>query len=129
MIFGIPLGSAIVFNGLASGAILVSNIWRGPIKMAMNDDEIARRKGLTFAQAVPAADAIEEDGGNVPRILLTGGREHLRLAVIELTNGNFADSVRESIHSVESVVRVLNRVVTSARRYRNLNRKPTSMPR
>ncbi len=97
--------------------------------MAMNDDEIARRKGLTFAQAVPAADAIEEDGGNVPRILLTGGREHLRLAVIELTNGNFADSVRESIHSVESVVRVLNRVVTSARRYRNLNRKPTSMPR
>jgi hypothetical protein len=38
---------------------------------------------------------------------LTGGREHLRLAVAELSNGNFADSVRESVHSVESVVRVL----------------------
>jgi hypothetical protein len=38
---------------------------------------------------------------------LTGGREHLRLALAELTNGNFADAVRESIHSVESVVRVL----------------------
>ena len=75
--------------------------------MAMNDDEIARRKGLTFAQAVPAADAIEEDGGNAPRILPDGRPRTLRLAVIELTNGNFADSVRESIHSIESVVRVL----------------------
>jgi hypothetical protein len=38
---------------------------------------------------------------------LAGGHEHLKLAVTELTNGNFADSVRESIHAVESVVRVL----------------------
>jgi hypothetical protein len=38
---------------------------------------------------------------------LTGSREHLKSAVTELTAGNFADSVRESIHAVESAVRVL----------------------
>jgi hypothetical protein len=38
---------------------------------------------------------------------LVGSREHLRSAVTELTAGNFADCIRESIHSVESAVRVL----------------------
>jgi hypothetical protein len=38
---------------------------------------------------------------------LAGSREHLKLAIGELTNGNFADCVRESIHAVESAVRVL----------------------
>jgi hypothetical protein len=38
---------------------------------------------------------------------LAGGREHLKTAAAELSAGNFADSVRESIHAVESVVRVL----------------------
>jgi hypothetical protein len=38
---------------------------------------------------------------------LTGARGHLRTAAAELTGGNFADSVRESIHSVESAVRVI----------------------
>jgi len=38
---------------------------------------------------------------------LAGGREHLNSASNELSAGNFAASVRESIHAVESVVRVL----------------------
>jgi hypothetical protein len=38
---------------------------------------------------------------------LTGAREHLRNAAAELTQGHFADSVRESIHAVESVARCL----------------------
>jgi hypothetical protein len=36
-----------------------------------------------------------------------GAREHLRKAGEELTAGHYADSVRESIHAVESVARVL----------------------
>jgi hypothetical protein len=38
---------------------------------------------------------------------LTGSREHLKKAASELTAGEFAGSVRESIHAVESAVRVL----------------------
>jgi hypothetical protein len=38
---------------------------------------------------------------------LAGGREHLKAAASELSAGHFADSVRESISAVESVVRVL----------------------
>lgn len=38
---------------------------------------------------------------------LSGGREHLKSAAAELSAGHFADSVRESIQAVESVVRVL----------------------
>ena len=38
---------------------------------------------------------------------LGGGREHLKVAAAELGFGHFADSVRESIHAVESIVRVL----------------------
>jgi hypothetical protein len=38
---------------------------------------------------------------------LSGAREHLKAASGELSAGNFADSVRESIHAVESAVRVL----------------------
>src|SRR4029077_11593980 len=36
-----------------------------------------------------------------------GARAHLRNAAEELTGGRYADSVRESIHAVESVVIVL----------------------
>jgi hypothetical protein len=36
-----------------------------------------------------------------------GAREHLRNAAERLTGGKYADSVRESIHAVESVARVL----------------------
>ena len=38
---------------------------------------------------------------------LSGGYEHLRKAAKELTDGNFAGAIRESMHAVESVVRVL----------------------
>jgi hypothetical protein len=38
---------------------------------------------------------------------LGGSREHLKAATAELSAGHFADSVRESIHAVESIVRVL----------------------
>src|SRR5262249_11553549 len=36
-----------------------------------------------------------------------GARSHLRNAATELTAGRFSDSIRESIHCVESVARVL----------------------
>jgi hypothetical protein len=36
-----------------------------------------------------------------------GARSHLRYAAEELTAGHYADSVRESIHAVESVAKVL----------------------
>jgi hypothetical protein len=36
-----------------------------------------------------------------------GARDHLGKAATTLTSGHFADSIRESIHAVESVVRVL----------------------
>jgi hypothetical protein len=56
----------------------------------------------------------DEDAATVNRAFqdtqqagLSGGREHLKSAASELSGGNFADSVRESIHAVESVVRVL----------------------
>ena len=38
---------------------------------------------------------------------LGGAREHLKSAATYLTNGNFADSVRESINAVESVAKAL----------------------
>ena len=44
---------------------------------------------------------------DLTRSSLAGGREHLRAAIGHLSDGDFAGSVRESIHSVESVVRVL----------------------
>ena len=37
-----------------------------------------------------------------------GARAHLRNAASHLTAGNFADSVRESIHALESVSRTLD---------------------
>jgi hypothetical protein len=38
---------------------------------------------------------------------LSGAREHLKSASAELSAGNFSDSIRESVHAVESIVRVL----------------------
>ena len=42
-----------------------------------------------------------------------GSEEHLRNAIKELNSGNFADSVRESIHAVESTARRLDENSTS----------------
>jgi hypothetical protein len=58
--------------------------------------------------------ASEEEGDAVAKALgdlatsgMAGARGHLRAAAIELSQGHFADSVRESIHAVESVARSL----------------------
>ena len=47
-----------------------------------------------------AFEAVEKSG-------FEGARVHLRTAVEELNSGNFASSVRESIHAVESVAKTL----------------------
>jgi hypothetical protein len=53
------------------------------------------------------ATAVKQAFLDVGRSGLSGSREHLRSAAAELGAGNFSDSVRESIHAVESAVRVL----------------------
>jgi hypothetical protein len=54
-------------------------------------------------EAVIVGQALKD----LTRSSLAGGREHLRAAITHLSDGDFAGSVRESIHSVESVVKVL----------------------
>ncbi|MEW9523660.1 hypothetical protein MRBLRH8O_001463 [Agrobacterium radiobacter] len=58
--------------------------------------------------------ATEEEGATAQRALdelkaagMDGARSHLRNAMTNLTAGAWADSVRESIHSVESVARTI----------------------
>jgi hypothetical protein len=51
--------------------------------------------------------AIKRTFADLARTEFDGGRSHLRKAGEELTAGRYADSVRESIHAVESVARVL----------------------
>ncbi|WP_421365930.1 AbiJ-NTD4 domain-containing protein [Agrobacterium tumefaciens] len=58
--------------------------------------------------------ATEEEGATVQRALdelkaagMDGARSHLRNAMINLTAGAWADSIRESIHAVESVARTI----------------------
>jgi hypothetical protein len=53
------------------------------------------------------AKAIGQSLADLNSVSLGGSREHLKAAAAELSAGHFADSVRESIHAVESVVRVL----------------------
>jgi hypothetical protein len=53
------------------------------------------------------AETIEAAFADLARFEFGGAREHLRRAGEELTAGHFPGSVRESIHSVESVVRLL----------------------
>lgn len=61
-----------------------------------------------------APAATPEEGATIDRAFqdlaptgLHGGSAHLRASIEELNNGHFADSVRESVHAVESVARVL----------------------
>ncbi|UXS31910.1 hypothetical protein FY152_07360 [Agrobacterium tumefaciens] len=58
--------------------------------------------------------ATEEEGATAQRALdelkaagMDGARSHLRNAMINLTAGAWADSIRESIHAVESVARTI----------------------
>jgi hypothetical protein len=53
------------------------------------------------------AKAITKAFSDLETAGLAGGREHLKAAAAELSAGNFASSVRQSISAVESVVRVL----------------------
>jgi hypothetical protein len=53
------------------------------------------------AATIKAAFADLENAG------LEGAREHLKTAVQHVSGGNYADSVRESIHAVESVAKTL----------------------
>jgi hypothetical protein len=54
-----------------------------------------------------------------------GARAHLRKAAEEATAGHYADSVRESIHAVESVVRVLEPDANFSRALVKLGKKTT----
>ena len=53
------------------------------------------------------AQTITNAFGDLKVAGLTGSKEHLKNAAEALTTGDFAGSVRESIHAVESAVRVL----------------------
>ena len=76
-------------------------------------------KGSRSAYRIVDQDRImaisdEAEAENLSRVLselskarLAAPREHLKRAASQLTVGNWADSVRESIHAVESVARIL----------------------
>jgi hypothetical protein len=53
------------------------------------------------------ADTVKRAFADLTTSEFNGARQHLRQAAEELTAGNCADSICESIHAVESVVRVL----------------------
>ncbi len=53
-------------------------------------------------------DSIESALGQLSTGKLAGARMHLKNGASNLTAGKFADSIRESIHAVESVARVLS---------------------
>jgi hypothetical protein len=73
---------------------------RSPYRVV--DDEVLCPVGSDEAAETVARAFVDLKVGG-----LTGGREHLKLASGELSAGNFAASVRESIHAVESVVKIL----------------------
>jgi hypothetical protein len=52
-------------------------------------------------------EALKKSFVDLAKAEFGGARGHLRKAAEELTAGHYADSVRESIHAVESVARVL----------------------
>lgn len=78
----------------------ILNYCRSPYRIVADDvicpigtDEEAATIGKAFAD-------LKASG-------LAGSREHLKSASAELSAGNFSDSIRESVHAVESVVGVL----------------------
>jgi hypothetical protein len=73
---------------------------RSPYRVV--DDEILCPIGSDEAAETVTKAFVDLKAGG-----LAGGREHLKSASDELSDGNFAASVRESIHAVESVVKVL----------------------
>ena len=73
---------------------------RSPYRV-VDDDVLCPVGSNEEAETVAKAFVDLKAGG------LAGGRGHLKSASGELSAGNFAASVRESIHAVESVVKVL----------------------
>jgi hypothetical protein len=65
--------------------------------------------GDTIAPAATKEEgaAIQQAFANLAASELHGAREHLRKASDAINSGHYADSVRESIHAVESVARTL----------------------
>ncbi len=64
----------------------------------------------TFAPAATAEEgaAVQQAFADLAKSELHGARTHLRKASDQINSGHFADSVRESIHAVESVARTLD---------------------
>jgi len=54
------------------------------------------------------AKAIEQAFADIAKHELNGARAHLRSAAEFLTHGKYADSIRDSIHAVEAVARILD---------------------
>lgn len=69
------------------------------------------------------AETIQRAFNDLEKEELQGARSHLRSAGSNLTDGDYAASIRESIHSVESVVRVLTSSRTLADALRVLEKQ------
>lgn len=83
------------------------------IGKALKHTRVAYQLGDNGRTIYPAATA--EEGTAIAEAFaatsgagLSGAHEHLRQASDELNNGNYDDSCRESIHSVESVARLID---------------------
>ena len=53
-------------------------------------------------------ETVKQSLDNINKSELIGAKSHLRKAAQELNNENYSDTIRESIHAVESVVRKIN---------------------
>ena len=83
----------------------------GNVQWALTDGHAAYRI-LDRSTIVPIGSEEEEQAlqrafADLAKSEFDGARFHLRLAAECLTNGRYADSVRESVHCVESVARTL----------------------
>lgn len=86
----------------------------GDLAKRINVILVNGRSAYRIIGGVIAPLGSEQDAANFERSLqdtsvttFSGAHSHLRQAASKLTNGSFADSVRESISAVESVARVL----------------------
>jgi hypothetical protein len=68
---------------------------------------LERQIGWTLENQHAELATLERAFADLAAAEFRGARAHLQKASGELTQGRYADSVRESIHAVESVVRVL----------------------
>jgi hypothetical protein len=78
------------------------------------------RAAYTVVDKTIIPKATEEEGEAIKKAFadisahgLNGARTHLRTAAERLNEGNYADSIRESIHAVEAVARILDPTASS----------------